>query len=68
EFLYENLSALEKDGEEISDTSGSRSEIIGGLRYNRDSYRTKLGLGISLGDETYRTYDYRIFAGITYKL
>ncbi|MGM0568265.1 MAG: transporter [Elusimicrobiota bacterium] len=68
EFLYENLSKSEIDGEEVEGTDGSRSEIMCGLRFNQGDYRTKLGLGISLGEETYREYDYRILAGITYRL
>ena len=68
ELIYENLTSLQRDGTEIDGTDGSRTEIIGGLRLNRGSYRTKLGLGVSLGEETYREYDYRIFAGITYRL
>ena len=31
-----------------------------------NSVKTKIGLVLALGDEKYRTYDYRIIAGLTY--
>lgn len=66
EFVYNNILQASTAGSSVSGSSGSQMDLICGLRYNKNSFRTKLGIDLSLGDEQFRDYDYRIIAGITY--
>ena len=66
EFIYDSLSESSSAGVTQSGSSGGRMELVLGGRYNTGDLKTKLGVGLSLGDEKYRAYDYRIIAGVTY--
>jgi len=66
EFIYDSLQSATSAGSTVSGSSGSRMDGVIGARFNKGNIKTKLGLDISLGDEKYRLYDYKIIAGITY--
>jgi hypothetical protein len=66
EFIYQNLGESKIAGVAQTGSAGSRMDLIIGARYNSGSWKTKLGLDLSLGEEKYRAYDYRIIAGVTY--
>ena len=66
EYIYDSLGSASSAGSTVSGSSGARMDGIIGARWNKGNIKTKLGLDLSLGDETYRVYDYRILAGITY--
>jgi hypothetical protein len=66
EFIYGSLSDSAIDGVTQSGSSGSRMDLVLGGRYNTGNWKTKLGLDLSLGEEKYREYDYKIIAGVTY--
>ena len=66
EFLYSSIGQSSIAGTAQSGSSGSRMELDLGARYNRGSLKTKFGFGLSLGEEKFRSYDYRIIAGLTY--
>lgn len=66
EFVYKSLSESKSAGAAVSGSSGSQMDLVCGLRHNRAGLKTKIGLVLALGDEKYRTYDYKIIAGLTY--
>jgi hypothetical protein len=66
EAFYNSLGEAKSAGEAQSGTSGSQYDIVIGGRYNTGNWKTKLGLDLSLGEEKYRAYDYRIIAGVSY--
>lgn len=57
---------LKRAGTAVAESSGSRIDGIVGARYDFGSFKAKLGVDISLGDEKVRAYDYQVFTGITY--
>ena len=66
EFIYNNLEQSSFAGVVQKKSDGSQMDLVLGLRYNYGHLKTKLGVDISLGDETYRTYDYRVIAGLSF--
>ena len=68
EFLYNSLSTSSSAGVTQTGSDGSQMDLVLGGRYNKGNLKTKLGLDLSLGDETYRQYDYKILAAVTYLL
>jgi len=66
EFVFNNLSSSSINSTSVSGSSGSQMDLVLGGRYNKDNIKTKLGIDLSLGDEQFRAYDYRIVAGITW--
>ena len=66
EFVYNNLEQSSVAGVAQKNSAGSQMDVVVGGRYNYKNFKTKLGVDVSLGDETYRTYDYRVIAGVTY--
>ena len=66
EAVYDSLQSAKSAGSTVSGSSGARMDGIIGARWNKGNIKTKLGLDLSLGDEKYRAYDYKILAGITY--
>jgi len=68
ELDYRTLSDQKVAGTAVSGTSGSQMDLLIGARYTSfcGLIKSKLGFVLSLGDEKYRTYDYKIVAGITY--
>ena len=66
EFVYNSISEAASAGTAVSGSSGSQMDLICGVRHNKNNIKTKLGLALAFGDEKYRTYDYKIIAGITY--
>jgi len=68
ELVYNSILEASSAGTAVSGTAGSQMDVIVGVRYNKDSLRTKLGLDLSFGDEKFRDYDYKVIAGVTYLL
>jgi len=66
EFVYRSLSEASSAGITTANSSGSQMDWDLGARYDTGDWRTKLGFALALGDETYRTYDYKVIAGVTY--
>lgn len=66
EFVYQSISASKVAGLTQSGSSGERMDMNLGFRYNVHNLKTKVGLVLALGDEQYRTHDYKILAAITY--
>jgi len=66
ELIYNSLSQASSAGVSVANSAGSQTDLVLGARYGKGSIKTKFGVDISLGDETYRAYDYKIIAGITY--
>jgi|GEM_PF-2591859 len=68
ELNYRTLSEQKVAGTAITGTSGSQMDLVIGARYTFLSglLKSKLGFVLALGDEKYRTYDYKIVAGVTY--
>jgi len=68
ELNYRTLSEQKLAGTAIAGTSGSQMDLVLGARYTFLSglLKSKLGFVLALGDEKYRTYDYKIVAGVTY--
>jgi hypothetical protein len=66
EYVYNSVTETTQNTGNVSGASGTQLDVVLGLRYNKNSFRTKLGLVFSIGDEQYRDYDYKIIAGITY--
>jgi hypothetical protein len=66
EILYNSLGESKSAGVAQDGTAGSQYGIALGGRYDKGDWKTKLGLDLSLGEEKYRAYDYRIIAGVTY--
>ncbi|MCK9582007.1 MAG: transporter [Endomicrobiales bacterium] len=68
ELNYRTLSEQKVAGTAIAGTSGSQMDLVLGARYTFLSglLKSKLGFVLALGDEKYRTYDYKIVAGVTY--
>lgn len=68
EFLFSSIGASSFNSASQTDSSGSRMDWSLGARYNTGDWKTKLGVVLALGDEAYRTYDYKVVAGVTYLL
>ncbi|OGS36756.1 MAG: hypothetical protein A2293_03800 [Elusimicrobia bacterium RIFOXYB2_FULL_49_7] len=66
EVFYKNVTEHKLAGIIQKDTAGEHANLIVGLRYNKGSIKTKLGVDFGLGEEKHRDYDYRIIAGFTY--
>jgi hypothetical protein len=66
EFVYNSFSDAAVAGVTQAGSSGSQMDLLLGGRYDKGNIKTKLGLDLSLGDEKYRAYDYKIVAGVTY--
>jgi hypothetical protein len=66
EFVYRSITQASSAGVATPNSSGSQMDWSVGGRYNTGDWKTKLGLGLALGDESYRTYDYKVIAGVTY--
>lgn len=65
EFEYRSLSEATSAGASVADSAGTQMDITLGARYNKGDWKSKLGVSIALGDETYRTYDYKVILGVT---
>jgi predicted porin len=66
ELIYNSLSSASYGGVTTADSSGTQTDLVLGGRYNSGNWKTKLGVDLSLGDEEYRVFDYRIIAAVTY--
>ncbi len=66
EAVFNSLAESKIAGAAQSGTSGSQYGLILGGSYAKGDLKTKLGFDLSLGEEKYRSYDYRIIAGATY--
>jgi hypothetical protein len=68
EFIYQSLGESTVASVAQSGSSGARMDLALGVRFNKGSLKAKLGFALSLGEEKYRQYDYKIIAGISYLL
>lgn len=53
-------------GVKQAETNGSTLDLIIGLAYGKNPIKLKGGVAIAVGDETYRTYDWKIILGSSY--
>lgn len=54
------------DGVKQADTNGSTLDLVVGLAYAKTPFKLKGGVAIAVGDETYRTHDWKIILGSSY--
>jgi hypothetical protein len=66
ELVFRSISSASNAGVTTTDSAGTQMDWSLGARINSGDWKKKLGLVIAFGDETYRTYDYRVLAGVTY--
>jgi len=66
EFVYRSISEASIAGVATPNSAGAQMDWDLGARYDIGSWSTKIGFVLALGDETYRTYDYKVIAGVTY--
>ncbi|MBN1823610.1 MAG: transporter [Endomicrobiales bacterium] len=66
ELYFKSFSESKIAGTAQSGSSGTQSEMAVGCNYYSGDIKMKFGLVLSLGEEKYRVFDYKILAGITY--
>ncbi len=66
EFIYNSISRSSTTGINATNNPGSQMDFVFGWRHIIGNIKTKFGVDIALGDQIYRTYDYRVLIGITY--
>ncbi|MHB9154371.1 MAG: hypothetical protein ACYC5N_01605 [Endomicrobiales bacterium] len=66
ELAYQSFGESKAAGVTQKDSAGNRMDLVLGARWQAGSLKTKFGVALALGEEKYRTYDYRIIAGVTF--
>ena len=66
EFIFNNIFESSAAGVSAANSAGSQMDFVFGWRYNTGNTKTKFGVDVALGDQYYRTYDYRVLCAATY--